>query len=53
MLTDLIAANSTEAEAIVKAVGLEARWPILPVKSVDQIKLSSLALLRKATAIPS
>jgi len=51
MLTDLIAASPTEAEAIVKAAGLEEGWPILPAKSVDQIKLSSLALLLDGMAL--
>jgi len=45
MLTDLIAAKSNEAEAIVKTVGLDTGWPTLAARSVDQIKLSSLALL--------
>ena len=51
MLTDLIAAHPTEAEAIVKTVGLETAWPILPAKGIDQIKLSSLALLLDGKAL--
>ena len=51
MLIDLIAAHPTEAEAIVKTVGLETAWQILPAKGIDQVKLSSLALLLDGKAL--
>ena len=45
MLIDLIAAPSAEAKAILTTPGHEAVWPTLVAKTVDQIKLASLAFL--------
>jgi hypothetical protein len=45
MLIDLISAPSAEAEAILTTSGHEAVWPTLVAKTVDQIKLASLAFL--------
>ena len=45
MLIDLISAFSAEAEAILTTPRHEAAWPTLVAKTVDQIKLASLAFV--------
>lgn len=47
MLTDLIAATPEEAEAILHTQGHANVWPTLDAKTVDQVKLASLAFILK------
>lgn len=45
MLTDLIAANPEEADAILSTQGHATVWPTLEAKTVDHVKLASLAFI--------
>jgi len=45
MLTDLISAKPEDAEVILRTSGHATTWPTLEAKTVDQIKLTSLAFL--------
>jgi len=45
MLIDLIAATAEEAEAIMSTPGHANVWPTLEARTVDQIKLASLAFI--------
>jgi hypothetical protein len=45
MLTDLIAANPEEADAVLSTQGHASVWPTLEGKSVDHVKLACLAFI--------
>jgi hypothetical protein len=45
MLTDLIAANPEDADAILGTQGHATVWPTIEAKSVDHVKLASLAFI--------
>jgi hypothetical protein len=47
MLIDLIAANPEDAQAILSTPGHANVWPTLEAKSVDRVKLATLALILK------
>jgi len=47
MLTDLISARAEEAQAILSTPGHANIWPTLEAKTVDQVKLASLAFILK------
>lgn len=47
MLIDLIAATAEEAQAIMSTPGHANVWPTLEAKTVDQVKLASLAFILK------
>jgi len=47
MLIDLIAAQADEAQAILSTPGHANVWPTLEARSVDQVKLASLAFILK------
>ena len=47
MLTDLIAAKTDEANAILSTQGHASIWPTLDAHTVDQVKLVTLAFLLK------
>jgi len=47
MLIDLIAANAEDAQAILTTPGHANVWPTLEAKTVDQVKLASLAFILK------
>jgi hypothetical protein len=45
MLTDLIAANAEEADAVLSTQGHATVWSTLEAKTVDHVKLASLAFI--------
>ena len=47
MLTDLIAAKSEDASAVLDTLGYASVWSTLQAKSVDSVKLASLAFILK------
>jgi hypothetical protein len=47
MLTDLIAARSEDASAVLNTLGYANVWSTLEAKSVDSVKLASLAFILK------
>ena len=49
MLTDLLAANPEEADAILSTNGHASIWPTLEAHTVDQVKLATLALILRGT----
>jgi hypothetical protein len=53
MLIDLVAAKPEDAEVILSNLGHASIWPTLEAKTVDQVKLASLAfILRTKPLIP-
>lgn len=50
MLIDLIAAHPEEASVVVKVGGASDNWPTLAAKTVDQVKLASLAFILRGAA---
>jgi len=53
MLFDLIAATPEDAEAILSNVQHASIWPTLEAKTVDQVKLASLAFILRAKPLDS
>jgi hypothetical protein len=47
MLTDFIAANTEDAQAILSTPGHANIWPTLEAKRIDPVKLASLAFILK------